>query len=198
MDFQRGQECGVRQIEFATDGTEYYWRLLRNEHVDTSSGASGPGPAMVPLISLWNVLGVVGGILGLASLHESLVDWRAFIREIIDIYQSIVYPVVHGMTGWLGWRAPDRLIDYLVIGTVVMGSYLRTRRLLRLNPDTRSLVRSAFIALFAWPAVVAFASLALGKRNRVRDHLALKAFFGWLATVFLGFVVLIIVNRAVG
>ena len=81
-----------------------------------------------PLIRLWNILGIFGGIISLSSMvqnwFDDLLKWRGFILEVVESYRAIVTPVFEFLFGWM-FDVPTWLVDYIVIGVLIFFSAVR-------------------------------------------------------------------------
>jgi len=79
-----------------------------------------------PLKSIWNWFSTISGIVGLASLLDNLLVWKGFIGKFIGFYQSLIYPIFNFLFTWVPFSIPNYVYDYLVLGIIVAGSYIRT------------------------------------------------------------------------
>lgn len=79
-----------------------------------------------PLKFLWNLLSLIGGVIGLSSLAEKwisdLIKWKSWIEGLVVSYREIVYPIVDFCLGWLPWAIPNLLIDYIFLGLMFITS----------------------------------------------------------------------------
>lgn len=89
-----------------------------------------------PLITLWNLLGSVGGVISLSSLVQNCFDdllrWRGFISDVVESYRSIVAPIFDFLFGWMV-GPPDWLVDYIVVGLLL---FISLERGLGTAPDS--------------------------------------------------------------
>lgn len=76
---------------------------------------------------VWKFFSVSSGIIGIASLTESVIAWKTFIPKIIDAYQSFVYFPFK----FFDFNISNLLIDYFFIGSICGTSYVRAINLER-------------------------------------------------------------------
>lgn len=69
-----------------------------------------------PLKFLWNLLSLIGGVIGLSSLAENwisdLIKWKSWIEGLVVSYREIVYPIVDFLS-WLVTMGDTKLADRL-------------------------------------------------------------------------------------
>jgi len=73
-------------------------------------------PTSDPLKKVWSILSIPLSVLGLLSLSEQLLTFHSSIKNIIDSYKSIVYPIYTFLLGWLWFEIPTWVYDYLTLG----------------------------------------------------------------------------------
>ncbi|MEM8931092.1 MAG: hypothetical protein AAGE94_07945 [Acidobacteriota bacterium] len=126
-----------------------------------------------PLKSVWTWFSTISGIVSLASMVDNLVAWKGFIEALVLHYQRLVYPVFDLMLAWLPFQIPRALCDYLVLGCIVGGSYIRTlssveqlrgygSRLIPLDFELAGLVSR----VFGWPVVLGYYTVRLLSKGR--------------------------------
>jgi len=171
-----------------------------------------------PIEKLWNWFGTVGGIIALSSMAETwasdIVGWKGFIGVLIHSYQTAVHPIFKFLLGWLPFDVPTFLIDYLVIGLIVLSSIYKARTIeLRgaiadwATPEYSQRKGILFSVLFVaniitiviWPVVVYMAvAVVFGGANENSDEynpdINESQMLQWVGAVIFGFVLLLILN----
>ena len=69
-----------------------------------------------PFKTIWNILSIPMSVIGLLSLSDSLITFHHEIQNIINSYQSIIYPPFSFMFSWLNFDLPTWIFDYLTLG----------------------------------------------------------------------------------
>ena len=83
-----------------------------------------------PLKKLWNILGTIGGIIGLSSMVERWVDdllkWKGIIDKLIISYRELTTPFFDIILGWVPFSVPLWFHDYLFLGLILFTSEYRS------------------------------------------------------------------------
>jgi hypothetical protein len=149
-------------------------------------------------------------LVGLANLTDSMVDWAALVRVVLDQYQSLVYPVFKLLFEWLPCEMPTLVWDYIFVGLIVAGSYARAQSMYTWTWDS---TRKAVVSFLFWPMLFVrmfqywwlMSRLKSGRfpqkmrvdtSDWVLNHMSeyLAEFWAWLGALVLAFVVLLVVN----
>ena len=71
-----------------------------------------------PLEKIWRFLSVPLGVIGLASLSDSIIKWNTFVFEIIESYRFAIYPIYDFLFIWFPFYIPPVIFDYLTISII--------------------------------------------------------------------------------
>ncbi len=145
-----------------------------------------------PLSSLWNIFSVFGGVVGLASLADTLVQWKGFLLTIISAYQSIVHPFFRFLFSWLPFELPAWTIDYLTIGIVITISLHQAMSHYDDNIEPGWLMRVMAILIWApiWPLMFLGYFFDFGGEQKKQTIYAWQ----WLGAIILAFILLLVIN----
>ena len=168
-----------------------------------------------PLTTLWNILSVACGIIGLSSMVQNgfndLLKWEAFIGDIIEAYRSITVPVFEFLFGWLPFSVTAFIGDYLVMGTIVSASFHRAigyegQRIGASVPENLAIV---FMIAITWNLIAVLVLLRLLEAVfqpflirifdwqmdafKIDDRVAKLAAY-WFGAIALGVAVLLAIN----
>tara|TARA_R110002020_G_scaffold293535_5_gene509208 strand:- start:140405 stop:140962 length:558 start_codon:yes stop_codon:yes gene_type:complete len=72
----------------------------------------------------FKILSVFTGLsflITLSSLFEGIIKWYGIFANLISGYQERIYPVFDLLLGWLPFKIPNWIIDYLVLGILISG-----------------------------------------------------------------------------
>lgn len=87
-----------------------------------------------PLKRLWDLVSLLLGVMGLASLADTFITWVGFLADALEFYRHYFRPLVAWLPRLLNWS--PYFADYLFIGAVVISSILRPE-LIRMKPHWR-------------------------------------------------------------
>lgn len=158
-----------------------------------------------PLKTLWDIISLIGGIIGLSSLVQNwlagVIKWKSWIATLMESYQRFVYPLGDWLLSWSPWTMPTWLIDYAVLGLMFISSvfkgfspyqieHSRTIQSQLRWRDIPSMLVSIFYGVLIWPVI--FFMIARNyiyeKEDDFRDVLL------WFGAILLGFIVLLSIN----
>lgn len=111
-----------------------------------------------PLKIAWDILSIPLGALGFLGLSDSLITFQKDLQNLIDSYQSIVYPVFTFAFSWLWFDMPTPVFDYLFLGILFATNEIKVRGI-RLPPrkvikrPILFLIRGIIIDVLLWPIV---------------------------------------------
>ncbi len=151
-----------------------------------------------PLAIIWNVISVIGTILGLVSFADDFVTWKNTFVKLIDAYRIIV----HYPFNLFQIRLNDYLIDYLFIGSLCGGSFYKAHTfgikngyLRPLRYDTGVKVCYFILYLLFWPlgVVITLKQVIFMEKDLNEREIKLR-FVQWLLAAIIGFVVILILN----
>ena len=169
-----------------------------------------------PAKIVWNILSIPLGVLGFLGLSDSLLNFQQDLQNIIDSYQSIVYPAFRFVVGWLWFDMPTPVFDYLFLGIVFASNELKVRGVKM--PPKEAIKRpmlfvifGILLSIFFWPVIAGEMAWQIYRtrpdgiikglaekqkpfyvRYNLRDHDILV--FSYIGAVLLMFVVVVIVN----
>ena len=141
-----------------------------------------------PLWITWNIISAILGMIGLISLTDDIVAWKAFIPAIIEAYRNIV----HFPFRFLRLDIAETLIDSLFIGSLVGSSLCKG-----LNAQGIQVIGLLFAALFLWPISMLYLTFSLfagkfsGEKNETNEELKVAY---WSAAIILGFICIFLLN----
>jgi hypothetical protein len=154
-----------------------------------------------PLKALWEILSVIGGVLGLMSFADDWVAWQNHLQKIIELYESLSqYPFQ-----LLGIDIGQMWINYFFFGCLSGSAFIRAigfgekRGLLNNHGNPKS-VRLFFfcIHLLFWPLafLIALSQVVLGHEdeNEIRVK---KNYLNWVGTILLLIVIILIFNATI-
>ena len=169
-----------------------------------------------PAKVIWDILSIPLGVLGFLGLSDSLLTFHHDLQNIIDGYQSIVYPPFQFVFSWLWFDMPTPVFDYLFLGMVFASNELKVHGV-RSPPEAeikRTVLETAcgiLLSIFLWPVIAGemawqiyrtrpsglIRNLAEGQkpfyvRYMLRDQDVLV--FSYIGAVLLVFAVIVIVN----
>ena len=81
-----------------------------------------------PILKPWRVFSVIIGLFSLASATEQLVKWEGFILLLIETYRLTFHPVIGFLLSWIDIDFSPLFYDYLSLGILVGGAYIRAIR----------------------------------------------------------------------
>jgi hypothetical protein len=155
-------------------------------------------PQPNPLLTLWNVLGTVGGIISLSSMvqnwFDDLIRWKGFLFDIVASYRAVVEPAIDFLFGWLPFTVPYWLGDYFIFGVLTVTAMFRA---LGKDGGPRRLEQWAFNRIFYfafWPLMFVWWLMLFFSKNTHAGYYQTRFFLLWLSTLVLGLVVLLAIN----
>ena len=129
-----------------------------------------------PFTTLWNLIGTTGGIIGLSSMFQNwsndLLQWKGFIADLIDGYRGVLEPTVDFLFGWLPFNVPYWVGDYLLIGSIVAASWVKSYLPLRRSTYEQTAQLTENMAKAMVLRIWAAKHLRFGNRHR-RSHAVL-------------------------
>ena len=156
-------------------------------------------PPSNPLETLWRIVSVPLSIIGLASLSDVLVQWDDFILQLIESYRFVVHGFFNFLLGWLPFRVPTWVYDYITVGMIFATSFAKGFRAVDVStPDpVAALIR--FIGWgCGWPIALLF--LVSSTCRSWNDYSGEEfdtmdiVIWQWLGAILLGFTLLLTVN----
>ena len=163
------------------------------------------------LTTVWNLLGILGGLLSIASLAENLVSglvkWKGWIESIVSSYRGLISPMFDLLFEWLPWTAPVWIGDYIVIGAILGASVLRGVSGASVRFDRTSL-EIFFTLQFFWPitfptvllrALMSRQIVALQESGDVvneGDRIYVTRTVTWCFAILVAIVILLSINSA--
>lgn len=83
-----------------------------------------------PLLTVWNIIGTLGGIISLSSLAEdwagNIIEWKGFLLDVFSHYEKITAPVSSFLVQILPIEVGPWAGDYLIFGITIQMITLRT------------------------------------------------------------------------
>jgi hypothetical protein len=168
-----------------------------------------------PFRTVWNILSIPFGVLGILGLSDSLVDFQSNIQNIINSYRSIVYPPFHFLFGWLWFTVPEVVFDYLFFGILFTSNQLKVWGFRKIHEklleNIKFYIRWLILSILFWPIIAGEMTWqifrtrpdglikSLAERNKpfyVRYNMrdADIMVFRYIGAVLLIFVIVLIVN----
>ena len=138
-----------------------------------------------PLITLWNVLGSIGGAISLSSMvenwFENILKWKGFIETLVNSYREVTEPIFDLFFGWLPFVVPAWVNDYLVFGVIIgLASYKAipmhrvhtqgqgpTQAVGHLDFDTKATIQFVLENVLLWPWILFYFAWIMRFRWRV-------------------------------
>jgi len=151
-----------------------------------------------PLSIVWNVVSVIGTILGLVSFADDFITWKNIFLKLIESYRSIInFPF-----DLINLDLNKYLIDYLFIGSLCGGSYIKA---LTYGIKNEYLINVAYpkgvkifyflIYLFFWPlGILITLKQVIFKEEDINERKIKVRFVQWLLAALIGFLVALIIN----
>jgi len=84
-----------------------------------------------PLAVIWNIFSIITGLLSLASIADTLTQWKSFFLKVISLYRSIFHPLFEYLFSWVWFPIPTYIYDYLIIGFLIATTYVRALKVRR-------------------------------------------------------------------
>ncbi len=152
-----------------------------------------------PLKTIWGFIMNVFGIAGMVSFTENLVAWKSFIMKLAESYQRIIYyPFIS-----FNIQIPERIIDYLFIGSLLGISYGKAinygimNQLLSTRGTGSFAVKVFYYILYLlfWPLGLAISLKQVFIDTSDKNEKAVKLkFLQWVGSSLVIFFTILIIN----
>lgn len=145
-----------------------------------------------PLTISWNIISNIAGVLGLVSMGDDLIAWKDFFPKLIEAYRGII----HWPFTFFPFYIPEWIKDYLFLGLLVSGSFVKGFKRLRLNLFLEPL---GYLIIFPiWPILLIIAIEDITRKTSDPGLEEIKkqssASLYWLASVIIVFFIAILFN----
>lgn len=163
-----------------------------------------------PLASLWNVLGILGGIISLSSMVENwsadLVSWDSFLSNVISGYRAIAQPAVELFFFWWPYGVSPFFTDYVTLSVMTISSLVRAAitdqgKLFSSDSEYREARPLLIMAALFWPLVLLTALVYKfqdwvysDQEDYEPEGESFTLFLQWFGAIVLGVVVLLAIN----
>ncbi len=162
---------------------------------------------------VWDIFSMLGGIVGLASMSEGIINWIDFFETIVFFYQQNIRPVIIWIPNLFDWQT--WVADYIFVGALFVSS--RTRAAFQMMeghwkidvsrykwyhfwaPHQVGSVILQSLMIVIWPIVIImFLPLKYQSGIHPEDTFQISIYKKqrqWLGVYVLSFIALVIINQ---